>query len=68
MCSKRIYPTRDSAATALARIQHRIATGTIEDFCRATRGYYCDECHAWHLTKTDLRRKAVNSDVLPGQY
>lgn len=67
-CSKRLYTTQGRAVSALVQIRTRIETDTIEDFCRANRAYFCYECGGWHLTKTPLGRKAVISDVLPGEY
>lgn len=69
MCnSKKTYGSKEQTIRALAQIKFRAETGTFKDFCQAKRGYWCDIHGGWHLTKTDLRRQPVSSDVLPGQY
>jgi hypothetical protein len=47
---------------ALAEIRYKQATG--EETCWVKRAYWCDFHHGWHLTKTDLKRGRVRSDVL----
>ena len=69
MCSsKKTYPTRETTVRVLAQIRHRAETNTFDDFCQAKRGYWCDVHGGWHLTKQDLKRRPVSSDVLPGDY
>lgn len=68
MCGKRSYNSRSAAAEVLRRLQERKASGTIQDMCYAKRAYFCDSCDGWHLTKQDLRRRSIPSDVLSGDY
>lgn len=70
MCpsGKRKYRTQELAAKALRVLEQRRQEGTIEDWCFANRAYYCDEHDAWHLTKKQLKRRPVPTDVLPGGY
>jgi hypothetical protein len=56
MCTKLRYSTPAAAQHALDVLEQRIADGTIEDPCRAIRGYLCPDCDNWHLSKLGAKK------------
>lgn len=49
-CEKRPYPDKRAAMTAAAGAMCRRKNRP-----RQLRGYWCEDCRAWHLTKKDPR-------------